>query len=114
MSVRFNGQGVLESITDVQSGEVTTVKNDIVFYQGMAGNCSKGEFQPSGAYIFRSNGTSPKPWGQPAKVMSILVTTLITMWPLWCLYMTMCLYSCFFAFYTLRSVLIPLCIIVKW
>jgi len=98
MSVRFDGQGVMESITDAQSGEVMSVKNDIVFYQGMAGNCSKGEFQPSGAYIFRSNGTSPKPWGQPAKVMSILVKILNTMRPLWCLYMTMCLYSFFLLF----------------
>ncbi|WAR25813.1 MAuncharacterized [Mya arenaria] len=58
MKNKFDGKGNWEKLTDLHSKKSINVTNDIVYYNGMPGNCSKGEFQPSGAYIFRPNETS--------------------------------------------------------
>ncbi|WAQ95189.1 MA2B1-like protein, partial [Mya arenaria] len=57
MKNKFDGKGNWEKLTDLHSKKSINVTNDIVYYYGMPGNCSKGEFQPSGAYIFRPNGS---------------------------------------------------------
>ncbi|XP_052781407.1 lysosomal alpha-mannosidase-like isoform X1 [Mya arenaria] len=72
MSLKFDGKGNWEKLTDLHSKKSINVTNDIVYYNGMPGNCSKGEFQPSGAYIFRPNGTSPQKWTGPSSAMSIV------------------------------------------
>lgn len=63
MSARFDGRtGTLKGLSNLASGLELDVQQDIVFYYAHPGNCSKPEFEPSGAYIFRPNTTVPETW----------------------------------------------------
>ncbi|XP_053388235.1 lysosomal alpha-mannosidase-like isoform X2 [Mercenaria mercenaria] len=63
ISAKFDGKtGMLKSMTNLATGLELDVQQDIVYYFGHNGNCSKPEFEPSGAYIFRPNTTVPESW----------------------------------------------------
>ena len=51
--------GLLSRLENLAQSVSLNITQQLLYYQGMAGNNSKGEFQASGAYIFRPNGTTP-------------------------------------------------------
>ncbi|KAL4240457.1 mannose metabolic process [Mactra antiquata] len=63
MSLEFNKKtGTLTKLRNLGNGVDLDIQQDIVFYYGHPGNCSESDFQPSGAYIFRPNNTTPHVW----------------------------------------------------
>lgn len=73
MFLKFDSTtGRLKAMTNTKSGVEADVDQDIVYYYGEPGNCSKGVFQPSGAYIFRPNGTAQN-WTGPSSAMFVKV-----------------------------------------
>ncbi|XP_052778477.1 lysosomal alpha-mannosidase-like [Mya arenaria] len=71
MSLKFDSNGNWDKLTDLHTGQSVDARSDIVYYHGMAGNCSQGKFQSSGAYIFRPNGTTPQTWTDPPTVVTV-------------------------------------------
>ncbi|XP_076458768.1 lysosomal alpha-mannosidase-like [Babylonia areolata] len=60
IAVAFNGlTGALKNMTNLEKKISIDLTHSLVYYLGDAGNNSKSQFQASGAYIFRPNGTSP-------------------------------------------------------
>lgn len=47
------------------------VRQEMLYYQGMAGNNSRFEFRASGAYIFRPNGTNAVPIGPVTRLVTV-------------------------------------------
>ncbi|XP_060578031.1 lysosomal alpha-mannosidase-like isoform X2 [Ruditapes philippinarum] len=63
ISVKFDGRtGAMKSMTNLASGRELDVVQDIVYYLSHPGNCSKPEFEPSGAYVFRPLHEKPETW----------------------------------------------------
>jgi lysosomal alpha-mannosidase len=56
LSVEFDQNGNLLEINNLESGINTKLSQTFCFYKSMVGNNSAGQFQASGAYIFRSDG----------------------------------------------------------
>lgn len=53
--------GLLTSVTVLNSTISVPVSQNILYYKSFVGNNSEPEYQSSGAYIFRPNGSSPIP-----------------------------------------------------
>ncbi|KAK7113101.1 lysosomal alpha-mannosidase-like [Littorina saxatilis] len=59
ISVAFDGKtGALKNMTNLEKKVSMDITQSFSFYNGVKGNNSQPEFQASGAYIFRPNGTS--------------------------------------------------------
>ena len=56
----FSGTtGLLKNMTNLEKQISIDMTQSFAYYKGYAGNNSKPEFQASGAYIFRPDGTAP-------------------------------------------------------
>ena len=63
ISLTYDGQsGKLKSMKNLASGVEVPVKMEMMYYDAHPGNCSKPEFQPSGAYVFRPNTSEAHGW----------------------------------------------------
>ena len=63
VSLTYDGQsGKLKSMKNLVSGVEVPVKMEMYYYDAHPGNCSKPEFQPSGAYVFRPNTSEAHGW----------------------------------------------------
>ncbi|XP_052266836.1 lysosomal alpha-mannosidase-like isoform X2 [Dreissena polymorpha] len=84
MALTLDGNtGKWKSLKDLHSGIEINVTNDMAVYYGMPGNCSRGDFQPSGAYIFRPNGTAPSGPSSAMLIKGPLVTEVHTSFSSW-------------------------------
>lgn len=61
----FDSDGNVKTLTNLRSNLSSPLTQAFMFYEGIRGNNSKGEFQASGAYIFRP--VSNTPYGLPLK-----------------------------------------------
>ncbi|XP_067938019.1 lysosomal alpha-mannosidase-like [Watersipora subatra] len=52
---------LLKQISNLKTAVKAVISQQLLYYVGMRGNNSKPEFTASGAYLFRPDGTSPKP-----------------------------------------------------
>ncbi|KAL8603557.1 hypothetical protein ACOMHN_022509 [Nucella lapillus] len=60
ISVAFDKKtGMLKNLTNLEKKISIDVTQSLMYYYGDAGNNSEPQFQASGAYIFRPNGTAP-------------------------------------------------------
>lgn len=72
MILHFNNDGELESLTEKSSGGTITLRQSLLYYKAYYGDKSEPHWQPSGAYIFRPNGTEPVKLGKPScKVVKV-------------------------------------------
>lgn len=56
IQLTFDANGLLFSYTDLTTGQTIQLAQEILYYKGMSAESDGG---PSGAYIFRPNGTDP-------------------------------------------------------
>ena len=77
LSLTFDGKtGKLKKMVNLETGVDVDVQQDIAYYFGYQGNCSKDVFQASGAYIFRPNETEPETWKGPSAATQLSVSTI--------------------------------------
>ncbi|XP_005095526.1 lysosomal alpha-mannosidase [Aplysia californica] len=55
----FSASGEVSSMTNLKTGLKVPLSQNFFYYEGMTGNNTKGEFQASGAYIFRPQKNEP-------------------------------------------------------
>ena len=65
--------GLLKGITNLEESVSASVSQNFVFYKSMPGNNSEGEFQASGAYVFRPEEGGSKMISSKAQVVNVQV-----------------------------------------
>ena len=70
--MHFDGEsGLLSGVTMKKENKQVSLAQNFYYYEGHPGNNSEGEFQASGAYVFRPMGGAKK---VSTKVTSVNVT----------------------------------------